>query len=173
MSTIVVTNLYPAPSCSPPARTWSSNATLTTDADGHTMVTPQDKSLTWYHFSPMPWNMGQERYGRWVVYVLWLDNSANISKISIASTENLTRGIVNGHFCWIAGRATNAGSSVHEMNIQCAHVPRVTLCGCGYYEQEDWDRLQELVAQGRLTAPWWATPPDAVGKKNGKPPILL
>ncbi|KFI57509.1 hypothetical protein BCUN_1855 [Bifidobacterium cuniculi] len=163
---IEVRNLYPAPACSPPARTWSSNATLTTDADGHTMVTPTDATALHYFYSPFLWSQ-TDRFGRYVCYVLRLDDSANVPKISIASTENLTRGMVDGHVCWIAGRMTRAGSSVHEMNIQCAHVPRVTVLGCGYYEADDWARLQTLMAQGRLTIPWFGAAQDATEHQPG------
>lgn len=172
MSQTAITNLYPAPSCKPPARTWSSNATLATDADGHIMVTPQDATASYYHFSPFLWSQS-ERFGRWVCYVLWLDDSSKIANISIASAENQVRGIVGGHFCWLAGRMVNLGSAVHEMNIQCAHIPRVTCIGCGYYTDADWQRLQQLMAQGRITAPWWATPVEATDRKHTMPPILL
>ncbi|KFI65884.1 hypothetical protein BCUN_0380 [Bifidobacterium cuniculi] len=106
------------------------------------------------------------------LYVLWLDDSSRIANISIASAENQVRGIVGGHFCWLAGRMVNLGSAVHEMNIQCAHVPHVTCLGCGYYEEDDWQRIQELMAQGRLTIPWWATPTAATDRKHALPPIL-
>ena len=149
----MITNLYTAPRRVPPARTWSSNATLTTGTDGHVTVTPMDTTASFYFFSALFWNMGDARFGQYICYLLDLEDSDNINHISIASGTDLRKGIVSDHTAWVAACLTNGGSSVHELNIQTEHVPYVTLLAFGLYSADDWKKIRGMMRQGLLNTP--------------------
>lgn len=149
----MITNLYTAPRCTPPVRTWSANATLVTGTDGLITVTPVDTDSSFYHFSALPWNMGEERFGKYVCYLLGLENTDDIDHMSIASASDLAKGIVTDRTGWIAGCLAKGHSSVHELNIQTEHVPSVKLLGCGLYTAADWELLRDMIRQGLLDAP--------------------
>ena len=144
------------------------NATATRNADGTYTYTPASTD------KPMKIaviNQDGDRVGKVELAVMQCAQPNLVSTVTMEQTVRLGSGVCGANLCWIASRIANKLVTYHCLIIP-ASMGAVTIRGIGYYSQSDYEHLTKLVAQGKLTIPWWRTPPTAT-EASPQPPMLV
>lgn len=116
-------------------------------------------------------NQDGDRVGKVELAVMQCAHPELISQVTMEQTVRLGSGVCGANLCWIASRIANTLVTYHVLIIP-ATMGAVTIRGIGYYWQSDYEHLTNLVSEGRLTIPWWRTPPTAT-EASPQPPLML